>query len=219
MDPTVKQRDGSYALTIEFAAGMIPASVLDTINSIVKEEGVLLHITTAQKLMLLNLTKQASLRARVALTSAGARFKYPRQVHQPRVCVGSRYCKIGLTDTLVLGELIHEQASGLDIPCTKIKIGVSGCGASCAHSTLADIGFVGKQDGYTVFMGGKAGYRPIQGRLIASSANEEEALRLLVRAIDIYRDNIEEEKKLVRLYNVIEVMGFEKFRKQLINST
>lgn len=219
MDPIVKQQDSSYALTIEFAAGMIPTSMLDTINHIVKEEGALLHITTAQKLMLLNLTKEASLRARKTLTHKGAHFKYPRQVYQPRVCVGSRYCKIGLMDTLALGERIFEHASGLGIPCNKIKIGVSGCAASCAHSTLADIGFVGKQDGYTVFIGGKGGYKPIQGRPIASSVNEKEALRLLVRAVDIYRDNVEEGKKLIRLYNVIEMMGFEKFKKQLINAS
>ena len=211
----MKQQDGSYALTIGFAAGMIPASMLDTINRIVKEEGALLHITTAQKLMLLNLTKEASLRSRKTLTNAGAHFKYSRQVYQPRVCVGSKYCKIGLMDTLALGELIHEHASGLDIPCNKIKIGVSGCAASCAHSTLADIGFVGKQNGYTVFMGGKAGYKPIQGRIIASSVNEEKALKLIVRSVDIYRDNVEKGKKLVRLYDVIEIMGFEKFKKRL----
>jgi hypothetical protein len=39
MKPDVIQNDRSYALTLEFASGMVSPSILETINRIVKSEG------------------------------------------------------------------------------------------------------------------------------------------------------------------------------------
>ena len=218
MNPIIAQRDGSYALSIELASGMVPPAVLETLNRVVAEEKARLHVTTAQKLMLLDLNESAARRAAEALSNTGIRFKRPKEVYQPRICVGSRYCRIGVRDALALGERIYERFSGGELPCNKLKSAVSGCKASCAHSTLADIGFVGRQAGYDVFMGGKGGYLPVQGRLVASGADEDEALRLMGRAIEIYREYHDPDdpgKNLVRLSEVMVAVGIERFMARL----
>lgn len=133
---------------------MVTPSILEAISGIVESEGAWLHLTISQKLMILDFSEQSALRAREILEGSGAKFKFPKQVYQPRVCVGSRYCNLGLVNTHPFGERIYEKYSGLDIPY-KIKIGVGGCPASYAHSTLADIGFIGRKSGYKVFVGGK----------------------------------------------------------------
>ena len=215
MNPIIAQRDGSYALSIEFPSGMVPPAVLEILNRVVAEETARLHVTTAQKLMLLDLTEAAAGRAVERLSKTGIRFKRPKEVYQPRVCVGSRYCRIGVTDALSLGERIYERYGGGELPCNKLKSAVSGCKASCAHSTIADIGFVGRRAGYDVFMGGKSGYRPIQGRLVASGVDEDEALRLMGRAIEIYREYHDPDdlnKTLVRLLDVMDGMGLDRFK-------
>jgi NAD(P)H-nitrite reductase large subunit len=160
--------------------------------------------------MILDLSQESSERALELLKTAGAKFKFPKQVYQPRVCVGSRYCKLGLVDTIPLGERVYEKYSGLDIPY-KIKIGVSGCRASCAHSTLADIGFIGRKNGYKIFVGGKSGINPIIGQALSGLYGEEDALNILGRAIALYCEHADPEKQFQRLSHVIEKLGFQTF--------
>jgi len=217
MEPYVIQNDGSYALTLEFASGMVSPSILETVKHIIDSEGARLHLTISQKLMLLELSEEAARRAAERLKAAGANFKYPKQVYQPRVCVGSKYCKLGLQDTLAFGDQVYEKYSGLDIPY-KIKIGVSGCRASCAHSTLADIGFIGRKSGYKIFVGGKSGIEPIIGRPLHGLYHEKKALQILGRAIEIYCEHVDVEKQFQRLSHVIEKLGFEKFQTMVMDT-
>ena len=211
MKPAVIQKNGLYALTLEFASGSVGAPFLDTISTLVKEEDVKVHITTSQKIMLLDLTEESAKKAVERLDALGADYKVPKQVYQPRVCVGSTYCKFGLTDTLRFGERIYENFAHVDIPY-KLKTGVSGCRASCAHSTLADIGFIGKKSGYSVFVGGKSGINPVQGQLLAKSVTEDNALKIMENIIQLYCKNCESGKKRQRIFHIIEKMGFDKFK-------
>lgn len=211
MYPEIIQNDGSYALTLEFASGMVSPLILDAVRRVVKDEGARMHLTTSQKIMILDLSMESAQRARELLNRAGADFKFPKQVYQPRVCVGSRYCKLGLVDTLEFGERIYERYSGLDIPY-KIKIGVSGCRASCAHSTLADIGFIGRKSGYRVYVGGKSGTNPVMGRALPETVGEDEAFKILGKAINLYCEHSNPDKQFQRLSDTIEKLGFEGFK-------
>ena len=211
MKPAIIQKNGLYALTLEFASGSVGAPFLDAISSLVKEENVKVHLTTAQKIMLLDLTEESAKKAIEKLDALGADYKAPKQVYQPRVCVGSKYCNFGLTDTLRLGERIYEKFAHVDIPY-KLKTGVSGCRASCAHSTLADIGFIGRKSGYSVFVGGKSGINPEQGLLLAQSVNEDNALKIMENIIQLYCKNCDSGKKRPRIFHIIEKMGFNKFQ-------
>lgn len=76
MNPDVIQNDRSYALTLELASGMVSPSILETINHIVKSEGARLHLTTSQKFMILDLSRESSERALELLKMAGAKFKF-----------------------------------------------------------------------------------------------------------------------------------------------
>jgi len=211
MKPAIIQKNGLYALTLEFASGLVEASFLDTINSIVKEEKSKVHITTSQKIMLLDLTEKSAKKAVKKLDAIGANYKFPKQVYQPRVCVGSAYCKFGLKDTLRFGDRIYKNFAHVDIPY-KLKTGISGCSASCAHSTLADIGFIGKKSGYSVFVGGKSGINPESGQLLAQSVTEDNALRIMENIIQLYCKNVESGKRRQRIFHIIEKMGFDEFK-------
>ncbi len=211
MKPAIIQKNGLYALTLEFASGLVGAPFLDTISTLVKDENAKVHLTTSQKIMILDLTEESAKKAVKRLDALGTDYKFPKQVYQPRVCVGSTYCKLGLTDTLLFGERIYEKFAHVDIPY-KLKTGVSGCRASCAHSTLADIGFIGRKSGYTVFVGGKSGINPESGQLLAQSVNEDNALKIMENIIKLYCKNFESGKKRQRIFHIIEKMGFDKFK-------
>ena len=161
--------------------------------------------------MLLDLTEKSAKEAIKKLDALGADYKFPKQVYQPRVCVGSVYCKLGLKDTLRFGDRIYENFAHVDIPY-KLKTGICGCPASCAHSTLADIGFIGRNSGYSVFVGGKSGINPKSGQLLAQSVTGDNALQIMENIIQLYCKNVESGKKRQRIFHIIEKMGFDKFK-------
>ena len=215
MVPEVIQSDGSYALTVEFASGIVVPAVFDAINDIIKEEGARVHLTTSQKIMILDLPANAAEKARVKLNNAGAAFKVPKRFYQPRVCVGARYCTLGLQDTLSLADQVSQRYSGIDIPY-KLKVGISGCTASCAHSTMSDIGFIGHGSGYSCYVGGRAGKNPLIGRLLKEELTEIQALDILGKSVQFYEEYYEHEGKY-RLIDIIEKVGFEKFGAFVLN--
>ncbi len=211
MKPAIIQNNGLYALTLEFVSGAVEAPFLHAINSIVKEEGAKIHLTNTQKIMILDLTEEAAKKARKRLDALGVNYKFPKQVYQPRICVGSEYCKFGLRDTLRFGKRIYENYAHVDIPY-KLKTGVSGCRASCAHSTLADIGFIGKKSGYSVYVGGKSGIEPKIGQLLANSVSDDNALTIMGNIINLYCESYNSNQKRPRIFHIIEEIGFDEFK-------
>jgi len=216
MNPEVIQTNDLYAITLEFASGLVGAPFFDAINRIVKQESARIHLTTSQKIMILDLSKDSARRAREILDELGADYKFPKQVYQPRVCVGSAYCKLGLADTLRFGERIYESFAHFDIPF-KIKIGVSGCPASCAHSTFADIGFIARKSGYRVYVGGKTGTNPRTGQLLAKSVTEDNAMEILNNVIHLYCKECDLGQTRPRVFHTIEKMGFDEFKTRVIS--
>ena len=211
MNPEIIQMNGLYAITLEFASGLVDEPFLDAINRIVRQEGARIHLTTSQKIMILDLSEKSAGRAREILNELGVNYKFPKQVYQPRVCVGSTYCKLGLADTLGFGERIYEKYAHVDIPY-KLKIGVSGCRASCAHSTLADIGFIGRKKGYCVYVGGKSGINPKIGQLLVTAVTEDDALEILGNVIRLYCKDCDLSQKNPRVSHIIERIGLDEFK-------
>ncbi len=211
MTPSIIQKNGLYGLTLEFASGMVSADILDAINTIVRQEKAKIHLTTAQKIMILDLSEQSAKKAIKKLDAVGINYKFPKQVYQPRVCVGSIYCKLGLADTLKFGKKIYKNFYHAEIPY-KLKIGISGCMASCAHSTLTDIGFVARKSGYSIYVGGKSGINPAQGQLLAKSVSDDNALKIMGNIIDLYRKNYNPDQKRPRIFHLIERTGFDEFK-------
>ncbi len=211
MEPSIIQNNGLYALTLEFASGMVAPEFFDTINTIIKEEGGKIHLTTAQKIMILDLSEQSAKKAIKKLNGLGANYKFPKQVYQPRVCVGSMYCKLGLADTMEFGKKIYKNFAHVDIPY-KLKIGISGCMASCAHSTLADIGFIARKSGYSIYVGGKSGINPEKGHLLTKSVSEDNAIKIMGNIIELYCKKSETDKRRQRIFHIIEKTGLDEFR-------
>ena len=72
MNPEVIQTNDLYAITLEFASGLVGAPFFDAINRIVKQESARIHLTTSQKIMILDLSKDSARRAREILDELGA---------------------------------------------------------------------------------------------------------------------------------------------------
>jgi dissimilatory sulfite reductase (desulfoviridin) alpha/beta subunit len=190
----IAQKDGSYAISIELPETLISASVLKVLAELA-DQGAKIHPTTAQKILVLGLSEPLALRALEQLEGAGALIRKSGKSLQPRTCVGKPYCKIALKETFPLSKAIYQAFPAEDLP-HKFKVAVSGCPACCSWANLIDLGFVGSQEGFKLYIGGKGGYRPQPGLYLTTVRDEEEALSFMKKILSFFRQKGQKKRRL-----------------------
>ncbi len=207
----VPQKNGTFALSFECPNGIVTIGILDALNQVSRLEGATLHITTAQKVMILGLDRDNAGLAMEILEKAGASVRKARDLSHPRTCVGKPYCPLALQDTFDFSQALYDACSRIPI-VPKLKIGVSGCPACCSWANMMDLGFVGIRSGYTVYVGGHGGYRPKVAREIGRVRSAEEGVRVVRALADLFNRNIEKKGRVQRL---LESLGEEEISKSL----
>lgn len=132
-------------------------------------------------------------------------------VRSVKICPGTTFCRIGMQDAVGVGLKLDEKYHGYPLPY-KFKMGVSGCPNNCSESSVKDVGLVGMAKGWRVLAGGfVSGLKPRLADVIASGLNDDEALALVDKVVEWYR----EADKKKRLGRVIDEIGLEKFLEEL----
>ncbi len=207
----VQKNDGSFGFTVECPNGFITPEVLKAAHDACSQFGCRLHITTAQKLMFLDLDEDTGPEALKLLEAAGASVRKARDLSQPRVCVGKPYCKFGVQDSFALGQKLFDELGRMATP-PKLKYAVSGCLACCAWSNLMDLGFAGVKSGYRVIVGGHGGFRPTPGIEIGKVTSHDEAAQVLKKMAELFA---KETPKKGRADKLIKKIGIEEVKRHL----
>ncbi|HID97202.1 MAG TPA: hypothetical protein EYP57_03305 [Thermodesulfobacteriaceae bacterium] len=204
----VAQKDGSFAIFIETGRGAcLDENALESLWRAARETGCRVHLTTAQKIMLLDLDEERGLRAMDILRDANLFVKTARDLSQPRVCVGKPYCRYGFQQTFDLSDFLMERLARKPV-ARKLKVGIAGCPACCSWANCLDVGFVGVKSGFWVYIGGHGGARPRAGEKVVKITSFEEAVRLVDRVAKVFTENVRIKSRLDR---VINRMGREAF--------
>ena len=208
----IPQKNGTYALFVETSGdACVSPEVLEAVSRIARETGCLVHLTSIQKIMLLGLDMEQGKQAMETLRAKGVDFKKPKQLSQPKVCVGLPFCKLALQETFSLGRYLYKELARHPVAAC-FKTAVSGCPACCSSANLVDIGFVGVKDGWKVFIGGNGGRKPSFGEEMGKVTTHDEAKELVERVADLFS---REMKKKARLCRIIERLGKEEFKKAI----
>jgi len=132
-------------------------------------------------------------------------------VRSIKICPGTDYCRIGMQDAVGVGLKLDEKYHGMELPY-KFKMGVSGCPNNCSESSIKDVGLVGMQKGWRVLAGGfVSGLKPRLADIIATGLDDGEALSLVDKIVDWFRD----QGKPKRLGRVIDDVGLARFMEEL----
>ncbi len=132
-------------------------------------------------------------------------------VRSVKICPGTNYCRIAMQDAVGVGLKLDDKYHGVELPF-KFKMGVSGCPNNCSEGAIKDIGLTGMQKGWRVLAGGFAsGLKPRLADVIATGLNDQEALALVDKVVDWYRD----QNKTKRLGKVIDEVGLPRFMEEL----
>lgn len=209
----ILQRDKkTYAIVPRTPVGLVTADVLEAISSVVRRYNIpLAKITSGQRLALIGMNREeVDLIWHDLKMEVGPAIELC--VHYVQACPGTEVCKFGVRNSLGLGLQLEKLYVGMDLPA-KVKIGVSGCPFCCAESYVRDIGLIGKKKGWVLTFGGNSGGRPRIGDVITEDLDDSEAVDLVQRCLEFYRDNVE---KKLRTARFVEKVGIETVKEALL---
>lgn len=133
-------------------------------------------------------------------------------VRSIKICPATHFCKRAQQDAVTLGLELDKKYHGMDLP-SKFKMSISGCANSCSEPAVRDIGIMGMPKGFTIMIGGNAGVKPRLANKLVENVPQEDVIPLVDKIINYYKENA---NKYERLGNLIERLGFEKVKKDLI---
>lgn len=207
-----KIRNGkkTYAITPGLPAGFITPAQLRVFAEVAEKFHLVMKLTSAQRIMLTGL-KEEDIDAVWKDLGMDPAFSTPTCVRSVKICPGDTFCKRGRQDSVKLGMIIDKRYQGVEMP-RKMKMGVSGCPNSCSESLVRDIGVVGHNDGWWVYVGGNAGGNPRIATLLAKDLNMDETLRLIDIVIAFYKKYAQ----LERLGDLIDRLTFPVFQATIL---
>ena len=83
---------------------------------------------------------------------------YAKALRTVKTCVGSEWCRFGVQDSTQLS-IDLEQAFWKMYAPHKVKFAVSGCPRNCAESGIKDVGVIGVESGWEIYVAGNGGIK------------------------------------------------------------
>ncbi len=207
-----KIRDGkkTYAITPQIPGGFIKPDALRKYADAAEKYHGVLKLTSAQRIMITNLAAE-DVEAVWSELGMQPAIGFANCVRSVKVCPGILFCKRGKQDSVKLGLELDRLYHKKEMP-SRLKIGVAGCRNSCAEVHVKDIGLLGTDDGWDVYVGGSAGAQPRLADKIIQALDYEETLRMVGVIINYYQEKAEIE----RIGPFIDRIGLKKFKNDVL---
>ena len=193
------QRDKqTYAVAPHLPCGVVSPDTLRKIADVAeKYQADALKVTSAARIAIVGINEQDidDVWRELDMLPGAAVGLCVRSV---KACPGTTFCKRGKQDSLGVGMKMDQKYHGMELP-GKLKIGVSGCANQCAETGFKDIGLVGLASGWKLLVGGCGGGRPRIAEAIADGLSEEEAMDLVSRVVEYFRQNARPNERIGRL--------------------
>ncbi|KAG5182777.1 hypothetical protein JKP88DRAFT_164241 [Tribonema minus] len=181
------QRGGSYSVVPRLAGGEITPEKLIAMGEVARDYGLYTKITGGQRIDMFGAERHELPEIWEKLVDAGfeSGHAYGKALRTVKSCVGSTWCRYGMSDAIGLAVKLENRYKGLRAP-HKIKGGVSGCTRECAEAQSKDFGLIATETGYDLYVCGNGGAQPVHGALLASSIDEDTCIKYLDRFLMYY---------------------------------
>ncbi|WP_339281232.1 nitrite reductase large subunit NirB [Paenibacillus sp. FSL H8-0282] len=208
------QKDGTYTVIPRMYGGVTTPEDLKKIADVsLKYDVKVVKVTGGQRLDLIGVKKEDLPKVWEELDMPSG-YGYAKSLRTVKTCVGSQFCRFGTQDSLGMGALIERKYERLDFPA-KFKIAVNGCPRNCAESCTKDIGIVGNDGGWEVFIGGNGGIKPRIADSFCKIKTDEELIEVCSSVMQYYRET---GNYLERTSEWVERMGLEQIQMVILNN-
>jgi nitrite reductase (NADH) large subunit len=207
------QKDGTYSVIPRMWGGETNASELRRIADAVDKYKVpTVKVTGGQRLDLLGVKKEdlPAIWADIGMPSGHA---YAKALRTVKTCVGSEWCRFGTQDSTQMGKDLERALWRMYAP-HKVKLAVSGCPRNCAESGIKDVGVIGVDSGWEIYVGGNGGIKTEVAQFFTKVKTPEEVLEVSGAFLQLYR---EEGWYLERTVHYIHRVGLAHCKAQVLD--
>ncbi|MWC29897.1 nitrite reductase large subunit [Paenibacillus sp. MMS18-CY102] len=181
------QKDGTYSVIPRMYGGVTTPEQLRQIANIAdKYDAKMVKVTGGQRIDLLGIEKE-HLPAVWEELGMPSGYGYAKALRTVKTCVGSQFCRFGTQDTITMGINLEKKFERLWMPA-KFKMAVNGCPRNCAESGTKDLGIVGNEGGWEVYVGGNGGIRMKEAELLCKVKTDSELEEICGAFIQYYRE-------------------------------
>ncbi|HXC41143.1 MAG TPA: nitrite reductase large subunit NirB [Burkholderiales bacterium] len=206
------QKDGTYSVVPRMFGGVTDAKQLRRIADVVEKYDIpTVKVTGGQRIDLLGVKKAdlPKVWADLAMPSGHA---YAKALRTVKTCVGSEWCRFGVQDSTQMG-IDLEQAFWKMYAPHKVKMAVSGCPRNCAESGIKDVGVIGVDSGWEIYVAGNGGIKTEVAQFLCKVKTAEEVLEYAGAFVQLYR---EEARYLDRTVHYVARVGLDYVKKRVL---
>jgi len=207
-----KVRDGNrtYAITPHLPGGFIKPDMMRKYADVAEKYHGIMKLTSAQRVMITGLKTEDIQQIWQDLDMEPA-MGFANCVRSIKICPGNVFCKRGKQDSIKIGMELDKLYHKKEMP-SRMKFGVAGCQNSCAEIHVKDVGVVGTDLGWDVYVGGSAGAHPRLADLLIEGLDYDEVLRIVDVIVSYYQKNADIE----RVGQFIDRVGLKKFKADVL---
>jgi nitrite reductase (NADH) large subunit len=207
------QKDGSYSVIPRMWGGETTAAELRRIADVVDKYQVpTVKVTGGQRLDLLGIRKEdlPAVWKDIGMPSGHA---YAKALRTVKTCVGSEWCRFGTQDSTQMGKDLERALWRMYAP-HKVKLAVSGCPRNCAESGIKDVGVIGVDSGWELYVGGNGGIKTEVAQFLVKVKSADEVLEYSGAFLQLYRL---EGWYLERTVHYIHRVGLDHVKKKIVD--
>ncbi|WP_026671462.1 nitrite reductase large subunit NirB [Alkalihalobacterium bogoriense] len=206
------QKDGTYSVVPRMYGGVTNSSELRRIADVADKYDVpLMKITGGQRIDLFGVKKEDLPQVWKELDMPSG-YAYGKSLRTVKTCVGENFCRFGTQDSIGMGIALEKKFERLPTP-HKVKMAVSACPRNCAESGIKDLGIVGVEGAWEIYVGGNGGTELRKADLLCKVKTSEEVLEITAAYLQLYRETA---RYLERTAPWVERYGLELIRKEII---
>ncbi len=207
------QKDGTYSVIPRMWGGATSSAELRRIADVVDKYKVpSVKVTGGQRLDLLGVKKE-DLPAIWKDLDMPSGHAYAKALRTVKTCVGSEWCRFGTQDSTRMGQELERALWRMQAP-HKVKLAVSGCPRNCAESGIKDVGVIGVDSGWEIYVAGNGGIKTEVAQFFCKVRTHEEVLEYSGAFLQLYR---EEGWYLERTVHYVNRVGLDTCKKKVVD--
>ncbi len=180
------QKDGTYSVIPRMWGGETTADELRRIaNAVDKYQIPTVKVTGGQRIDLLGVKKE-DLQAVWQDIGMPSGHAYAKALRTVKTCVGSEWCRMGTQDSTQMGKDLERAFVGMYAP-HKVKFAVSGCPRNCAEAGIKDVGIIGVDSGWEMYVAGNGGIKTEVAHFFTKLKTAAEVLEYTGAFCELYR--------------------------------
>jgi len=206
------QKDGTYSVVPRMWGGVTTAADLRRIADVADEFKVpMIRVTGGQRIDLFGVQKAdlPKIWEKLDMPSGHA---YGKALRTVKTCVGSEFCRFGTQNSTDMGIRLEKALWKMWAP-HKVKLAVSGCPRNCAEAAIKDVGIIGVDSGWEIYVGGNGGIKTEVAEFLVKLKTADEVLEYSGAFLQLYR---EEARYLDRTVHWLQRVGLDYVKAKVV---